>query len=189
MKRILKKQDRNDFESRIKRLDPTFAALPREARSERKPWDVRNANRSVKKDHPILMTAFGFALAAVALFAANRPETVQSSLLAMGWPGDYLNYGMNAVSLSIIVLIIFYLGNLLRIINPRATGRGNAVGLVVGGVAAIGVTSMDPSYIDASYSYVGLEGPGDIMAFAQTQGVRLATIDWSDVMMVSSSPK
>jgi len=136
-----------------------------------------------------MMTGFGFALALAALFAANDPDTIQSLLLQSGWPADFLSYGMNGISLLIIGLIIFYLGNLLRIVNPRATGRGNAIGLVVGGVAAIGVTSMDPSYVEAGYAYAGIEGPNDIMAFAQTQGTRLAEIDWSNVMMVSSTPK
>ena len=189
MKRVLKKQDRNDFESRIKRLDPAFAALPKEARSERKPWEFGNAKRLSKTDKPIMMTAFGFGLAVTALYAANNPDTVQSLLLQSGWPAEFLSYGMNGISLLIIGLIIFYLANMLRVVNPRATGRGNAVGLVVGAVAAIGVTSMDPSYIEAGYAYAGIEGPGDIMAFAQTQGTRLAEIDWTSVMMVSSSPK
>ncbi|WP_292293006.1 hypothetical protein [Marivita sp.] len=189
MRHVLKKQDRNDFESRIKRLDPAFAAMPKSAKEFRQPWEMEKSRRLKKTDKPIVMLGVGFALAVTALFAANNPETVQDLLIRSGWPGPFLGHAMNGISILIIGLIIFYIANMLRIVNPRATGRRNAVGLVVGAAVALGVSALDESHIQAGYQMAGLDGPVDIVAFAQEKGNRIAEIDWAGAVMVSSSPK
>lgn len=187
MRRVFKKQDRNDFNSRIQRLDPAFAKMPAEARFESKPWEIGKSAKS--GDSPIMMAGVGFGLALAALFAANNPETVQELMLRSGWPAQFLVYGMNGLSLMIIGLIIFYLVSALRIFNPNATGRWNAAGTVAGAIAAIGVSSMDTTYIDAGLQYAGLESPGEILTIAQARTASLANVDWSSVLMVSSTPK
>lgn len=187
MTRVLRKQDRNDFISRIERLDPAFASTPATARDERKPWEFGNASR--KSDSPILTGCIGFALAMGALFVANDPDRTQDLLLQSGWPAQFIGYGMNGVSILIIGLIIFYLVNLVRIINPRASGRWNAAGLVAGAIAAIGVSSVDPSHIDAGLQYAGIENTAELLTMAQARTASLTNVDWASVVMVSSSPK
>lgn len=188
MKRVLKKQDRNDFISRIERLDPAFAAAPASARMDRKPWEMEKKS-ALKSESPILMSILGFGLALVALLAAADFDMVQALLIQSGWPVQFIQYGMNGVSILIIGLVVFFLANILRILNPRATGRWNAAGLVVGAVAAIGISSLDDRHLQAGYDLAGIEGPGDILALAKTRGEQLASVDWASVVMVSSSPK
>lgn len=188
MKRVQRKQDRNDFNARIQRLDPAFARLPAKAREERLPWEL-GTRSSRKSDSPVLMTGLGFALALTALFTANNPETVQALLVQSGWPVQFIHYAMNGLSLLIIGLILFYLANVIRIVNPRATGRWNAAGLVVGAVAAIGVTNMDQTHLQSGLQYAGFESPQDVLTFAQARTSDIANIDWTSVVMVSSSPK
>lgn len=187
MTRVLKKQDRNDFISRIERLDPAFASTPATARDERKPWEF--GKPSHRSDSPIMMAGFGFALALTALFVANNPDRTQELLLQSGWPAQFISYGMNGISILIVGLIIFYLVNAVRIINPRASGRWNAAGLVAGAVAAIGVTTVDPSYVDAGLQYAGIENTAELLTLAQARTAGLTNIDWASVVMVSSSPK
>ena len=188
MTRILRKQDRNDFISRIERLDPAFAATPAKARDERKPWELGTSSGK-PSESPVLMSGLGFGLAIAAIFAANDPDTVQAFLLNLGWPAQFLNYAMYVVSILIIGLVVFYLVNVIRIMNPRATGRWNAGGLVAGAVAAIGFSAIDETYINAGLQYVGFESPSDLITLAQNQTARITSIDWTSVVMVSSSPK
>lgn len=188
MTRTVKKQDRNDFMRRLERLDPQFAATPAKARDDRKPWETEKTG-SLRSQSPILMTLLGFGLAFLALFAANDPEMVEALLIQGGWPVQLISYGTNGVSLLIIGLVIFYLANLVRIVTPRAKGRLNSGGLVIGAVAALAFTSLDPSHLQAGYHYVGIEDPGNILTFAQARGSQIANIDWGSVVMVSSSPK
>ncbi|MCK0148693.1 hypothetical protein MWU54_01540 [Marivita sp. S6314] len=188
MKRTLRKQDRNDFLSRIERLDPKFAALPQEARVERKPWEVEKSGLS-KAEKPVLMTLLGFGLAIGALMAVNDPARVQTLLLTSGWPSQFLTYAMNGVSILVIGLAIFFLGNLFRIVNPRASGRWNAGGLVIGAIAAVGMFSLPDSYVQAGYEYAGFNNATEILDYAQERTLQLASIDWASVVMVSSSAK
>ncbi|MCI5110864.1 MAG: hypothetical protein MRY75_09965 [Marivita sp.] len=188
MKRVLRKQDRNDFNARIQRLDPAFAKLPAEAREERKPWEMGNRSNR-KSDSPVMMTGFSFGLALVALYASNNPETVQSLLVRSGWPVQFIHYATNGIALLIIGLVLFYLANVLRILTPRATGRGNAAGLVVGAIAAIGVSNIDQTHIETGLQYAGFDSPADVLTFAQARTSDLANIDWTSVVAVSSSAK
>ncbi len=188
MKKTLKKQDRNDFMSRIERLDPAFAATLVKARDDRKPWELEKKT-ALKSESPIMMMGLGFGLALTALFVANDPDAVQALLLKSGWPAQFLSYATNGISILIIGLVIFYLTSIIRIVNPRATGRWNAAGLVVGAVAAVGVTNIDESYIQAGYQYAGIEHPADILTLAQVHTAGFTNIDWASVVMVSSSPK
>jgi len=185
MTRTVKKQDRNDFMRRLERLDPQFAATPAKVRDDRKPWETEKTG----SQSPIIMMMLGFGLAVLALFAANDPEMVEALLIQSGWPVQLISYGTNSVSLLIIGLVIFYLANLVRVVTPRATGRWNSGGLVIGAVAALAFTSLDPSHLQAGYDYVGIDGPADILTFARTRGSEIADIDWGSVVMVSSSPK
>jgi hypothetical protein len=188
MRRVQRKQDRNDFNARIQRLDPAFASTPVKARETSKPW-VMGTKRSNTSGSPVLMTGMGFALAVTALFAANNPETVQSILIQTGWPLQYLHIATNGISILLIGLILFYLANIIRIVNPRATGRRNAAGLVFGAIAAIGVTSLDTTHIDAGLKYAGIANTEEFLTIAQTQTAGLVNIDWTSVVTVSSSAK
>lgn len=188
MRPVQRKQDRNDFNARIQRLDPAFARLPAKAREERQPWEMgRRSSR--KSNSPVMMTGLGFGIALTALFTANNPDTVQDLLVRSGWPLEFVHYAMNGITLFIVGLIVFYLANMLRVVNPRATGRGNAAGLVVGAVAAIGVSNMDPTHLETGLQYAGFESPADVLTFAQAKTSDIANIDWTSVVMVSSSPK
>jgi hypothetical protein len=188
MRHVQRKQDRNDFNARIQRLDPAFARLPAKAREERQPWEM-GSRSSRKSNSPIMMTGLGFGLALTALFTANNPDTVQDLLVRSGWPVQFVHYAMNGITLIIVGLIVFYLANMIRIVNRRATGRGNAAGLVVGAVAAIGVSNMDPTHLETGLQYAGFESPADVLTFAQAKTSDIAKIDWTSVVMVSSSPK
>ena len=188
MRQVQRKQDRNDFNARIQRLDPAFASIPIKEREDRKPWEMgKKASR--KYDNPVMMTIFGFGLAVTALFTANNPEAVQTLLIQSGWPVQFISYAMNGISILLIGLIVFYLANSVRIVNPRATGRRNAAGLVVGAIAALGVSTLDDSHLQAGLQYAGLERPSDILTIAQTHTAGLVNIDWTSVVPVSSSPK
>lgn len=188
MKHVQRKQDRNDFNARIQRLDPAFARLPAEAREERKPWEM--GSRSTRKSNsPVMMTSVGFGIALTALFTANNPDAVQDLLVRSGWPLEFVHYAMNGIALLIVGLIVFYLANMIRIVNPRATGRGNAAGLVVGAIAAIGVSNLDQTYLQTGLQYAGFASPAEALTFAQAKTSQIVNIDWTSVVMVSSSPK
>ncbi len=188
MKHVQRKQDRNDFNARIQRLDPAFARIPAKARDERQPWEM-GSRSSRKSNRPVMMTGLGFGLALTALFTANNPDAVQNLLVRSGWPLEFVHYAMNGIALLIVGLVVFYLANMIRIVNPRATGRGNAAGLVVGAVAAIGVSNMDPTHLQTGLQYAGFENPTDVLTYAQAKTSDIANIDWTSVVMVSSSPK
>lgn len=188
MRHVQRKQDRNDFNARIKRLDPAFARTPAKTRDERQPWETGGQSFR-KSSRPVIMTGVGFGVALAALFSAANPETVQSLLVRWGWPLEFVHYAMNGITLAVIGLIVFYLANALRVMNPRATGRGNAAGLVVGAVAAIGVSSLDQSHLEVGLQYAGFDSPADAVSFAQAKTAEFASIDWTSVVTVSSSPK
>lgn len=188
MRKVHRKQDRNDFNARIQRLDPAFAAIPAKQRDDRKPWEM-GTRSSRKSGSPVLMTGVGFGIALAALFAANNPETVQTMLVSSGWPIQFISYATNGLTVLILGLILFYLANVVRILNPRATGRGNAAGLVVGAVAAIGVSNLDQTHLQTGLNYAGFDSPSAVVAFAQTRTSEIVNIDWTSVVPVSSSAK
>lgn len=188
MKRVLKKQDRNDFNARIQRLDPAFAATPASVRDTRQPWEMGTAS-SRKSSSPVMMTGLGFALALTALFSANNPETVQALLVRFGWPLQFVGYAMHGITALIFGLILFYLANVIRIVKPGVMGRGNAVGLVTGAIAAIAFSQMDERHLQSGLQYAGFDSPADVLTFAQAKTSDFANIDWTSVVAVSSSPK
>ena len=188
MTKVLRKQDRNDFDARIKRLDPAFAALPPQMREDRKPWEMGNRT-SRGPGSPVLMSGLGFGLALAALFAANNPETVQTMLVRSGWPIQFIHYATHGITLLILGLVVFYLANAVRVFRPKATGRGNAVGLVVGAVAAIAVSALDPIHLQTGLNYAGFNSTEDILAFAKARTSDFANVDWTSVVPVSSSAK
>lgn len=188
MKRVFRKQTRDDFITRIERLDPAYAKLKPEQKIERKPWEVDRHDR-VASDKPLKMTVFGFALALCALIGANDPLMVQALILKSGWPGEFLAHAMNGVSILAIGLVLFFVGNAIRIFNPNATGRGNARGLVVGGLAAIGCFLIPDPYIQTGFDLAGFRDADHVLSFAQEKSLELASIDWASVVMVSSAAK
>lgn len=188
MKRMHRKQDRNDFAARIQRLDPAFAAIPAQARDERKPWEMgKRASR--KSSKPVMMSGLGFALALAAIFAAGNPEMVQSWIVRSGWPVQFVHFATYGITLMIFGLILFYLANFVRLLSPRATGRLNAAGLVVGAVAAVTVTNLDPAHLQTGLNYAGFDSAIDVLIYAQAKTADIANIDWTSVVPVSSSPK
>lgn len=188
MRRVVRKQDRNDFNARIQRLDPSFAATPSKARDARKPWEL-GTSASGKSSHPVMMSGLGFGLALAALFAANNPETVQALLVRSGWPVQFIHYATNGLGLLILGLIVFYLMNVVRLVKPRTTGRLDSAGLIVGAVAAIAVSNLDQAHLQSGLQYAGFESPADVLTFAQARTSDIANIDWTSVVPVSSSPK
>lgn len=188
MKRVQRKQDRNDFNARIQRLDPAFAKIPAKVRETRQPWEMGAAS-SRKSSKPVMMTGLSFALALTALYTANNPETVQALLVRSGWPLQFVGYAMHGITALIVALILFYLANVIRIVKPGVMGRGNAVGLVTGAVAAIAFTNMDERHIQTGLQYAGFDSPADVLTFAQAKTSDIANIDWTSVVAVSSSPK
>jgi hypothetical protein len=176
MRKVLRKQDRNDFNARIKRLEPAFAGIPPQMREDRKPWEM-GSRVSRGSGSPVLMSGLGFGLALAALFAANNPETVQAMLVRSGWPIQFIQYATHGITLLILVF------------RPKATGRGNAAGLVVGAVAAIAVSNLDQTHLQNGLNYAGFNSTQDIMAFAQARTSDIANIDWTSVVPVSSSAK
>lgn len=187
MKRVFRKQTRDDFARRIERLDPKYAKLKPEERIDRKPWEVEK--HRLKSDKPLKMSVLGFGLALVAILGANDPDMVRALFLRSGWPGNLLTYAMNGAAILVVGLAIFFLGNLLRIVNPRATGRGNAAGLVVGALGAVGVFSIPDAYIQTGFDMAGFRDANHVLSFAQEKSLILASIDWASVVPVSSTAK
>lgn len=188
MKRTFRKQTRDDFISRIERLDPNYAKLKPEERIERKPWEIGSHGRRASES-PIKMGVLGFGLALTALLGARDPDRVQALILQSGWPADFLSYAMNGAAILVIGLAIFFLGNMVRIVNPRATGRRNAAGMVVGALGAIGVFSIPETYLQTGLGMAGFRDVDHVMTFAQEKSLNLASIDWASVVMVSSAVK
>lgn len=188
MRRTIRKQTRNDFNSRIQRLDPQFAALKPSQRFESKPWEPAVAS-GFKRENPILMGLLGLSLAVLALFAVTNPDEYKSILLYSGWPAQFLTYAMNGTAIISIGFAILLLGNVFRIFNPNATGRWNAGGLVVGGVAGIIAFNLPGTYVDAAYAMLGFENGNEVLNYAQERTLQLANIDWASVVLVSSSAK
>lgn len=188
MKRTIRKQTQNDFNSRIQRLDPQFAALKPSERFDDKPWEPAR-QPGFKRENPIMMTLLGMALAVTALFAVTNPEAYQALLLRTGWPAQFLTYALNGASIISVGLVFLLLGNLFRIFNPKATGRWNAGGLVVGGLAGIAAFNIPGTVYDAGYALLGFESATDVLDYAQARTLELANVDWASVVMVSSSAK
>ena len=188
MLRKIKKQNRGDFDRRIKDLDPKFAALPKEAKVIRKPWEIEKT-AIAKAESPILMFLLGFVMAIAGLFAVRDPAAVRTFLLDSGWPAEFISYAMNGVSFLVIGLVLFFLITGMRIINRRATGRWNAAGLVVGAMAALGMYNMPETYLLAALQYAGFESADEIFDYAHERTLQFASIDWASVVMVSSVAK
>ena len=188
MKRTFRKQTQNDFMSRIERLDPQFAKQRPKAEEEHKPWELDKIRR-YRSESPIKMSLIGFVLAFCALLGVEDPEMVKSLLLQSGWPGEFLSHAMNGAMIGVVGLIIFFLGNMVRIVNPRATGRGNASGLVFGAIAAIGMINIPDPYIQSGFEIAGFQDVNHVFSYAQERTLQLASIDWASVVMVSSTAK
>ena len=189
MGRTIRKQTRNDFDSRIRRLDPAFASKKPSERLERKPWEPHQAKSGFRSEKPIMMTGLGIALAMSALYAFYYPDNVAALLVRTGWPTDFLSYAMNGVAIFTIGFILFLFVNTLRIFNPRATGRWNAGGMVIGGLAGVALFSIPEPYVQAGYALLGFEDANDVLDYAQARTLRLASIDWASVVMVSSTAR
>lgn len=188
MKRVFRKQTRDDFITRIERLDPNYAKLKPEQRIERKPWEVEK-HRRLGANRPLKMSLIGFGVALAALIGANNPRMVQSLLLQTGWPVEYLAYAMNGLMILAIGLVVMLIGNALRVVNPNATGRGNAGGLLIGALAAVGCFNIPDPYIQTGFDLAGFRDADHVLSFAQEKTLELASIDWSSVVMVSSHGK
>jgi hypothetical protein len=78
---------------------------------------------------------------------------------------------------------------MVRIVNPRATGRGNASGLVFGAIAAIGMINIPDPYIQSGFEIAGFQDVNHVFSYAQERTLQLASIDWASVVMVSSTAK
>lgn len=188
MKRTFRKQTRDDFIRRIERLDPDYARQSPEARDDRKPWEMDKLPR-LKRDTPVKMTLLGFGLAVAAFLGVEDPGLVQSLLLQSGWPAEFLSHAMNGAAFVLLFLVVALVGNIVRIFNPRATGRGNARGLVAGAFMAFGVLSIPEAYIQDGFELAGFENATHAFSFAQEKSLQLANIDWGSVVMVSSATR
>lgn len=188
MKRTIRKQNRNDFESRIKRLDPQFAATRPCDRYDERPWEPARKS-GFKRENPVMMTLLGLVLAVSALFAVTNPDAYKALLLQTGWPAQFLTYATNGASIVSVGLVVLLLGNVVRIFNPNATGRWNAGGLVLGGLAGILAFNVPGTYYDAGYALLGFENATDALDYAQARTLELASVDWASVVMVSSAAK
>jgi len=188
MKRTIRKQTQQDFFSRIERLDPAFAAKAPSERFDDKPWEHQKASR-FKGESPIMMAGLGTACALVALFGVDDPDMVREILLKTGWPAQFLTYAMNGAAILLFIMAVLLIGNVLRIFNPRATGRWNAGGLVAGALAGAIAFNMPSTYVQAAYEVAGFNNATEVLDFAQAKTLGFAGIDWASVVMVSSAAK
>ena len=184
----VRKQGRDDFTRRIQRLDPKFAATPAEARDDRKPWEVEKSMLS-KSERPLLMLLLGLVIACGAFFSIQNPDVIRDFLLNTGWPPQFLTYAMNGISILILGLGALLLGNVFRVLNPRATGRWNAGGLVAGAAAGIAMYNIPEGYVETGLNYAGFNNAGEIFDYAQERSYEIANIDWASLVMVSSAAK
>lgn len=189
MARKIRKQTRVDFNTRIQRLDPAFATKTPAQRVEVKPWQGHQTTSGFRSESPFMMTGLGMALAIAALYAFHFPDEVSAWLVRTGWPTDFLSYATNGTIILTIGFVIFFLGNVVRIFNPRATGRWNAGGLVIGGLAALALFNLPDPYLQSGYALLGFEDANDVFNYAQARTQDFANIDWASVVMVSSSAK
>lgn len=188
MKRTIRKQTKNDFFSRIERLDPEFASKKPSERFDAKPWEV-SKKPGIQSESPFMMMGLGLAVAMTVMFGWNNPDGLKELLLQWGWPAQFLTYAMNGAAILVFGLVLLFFGNVFRIFNPRATGRWNAAGLVVGSLAGLVAFNIPDPYVQAGYAFIGFENATDVLDYAQERTLSLASIDWASVVMVSSSAK
>ncbi|MCL3883589.1 hypothetical protein [Marivita sp. GX14005] len=187
MKRTFRKQNRDDFLTRIERLDPKFAATPTKTRLERKPWEVERTGAGSQS--PLLMLGTGFGLVGGAIFALRNPDRVLDALAAAGWPAQFLDYATYGMLFLLLCLAIFFAKTLFRLVKPRTPGKLNAGGLIAGAIAAIAFFSVPDTVYQAGYELAGFEDANDMFTYAQTHGQKLTKIDWASVVPVSSTAK
>ncbi|EIE52322.1 hypothetical protein AL036_04740 [Salipiger aestuarii] len=165
---------RQDFNSRVKRIDPYYASGNSSNAS------VLNADTA----RPFLWLLVGFGWAYVCLAVARNRDVIEHSLLQGRLAHEhhaYVFYGLAAMlGISAVMLAIHFVRYTFT--DKRSATKGNSGGLLFGAMIAAGIVYTPASVFEAAFGL--LDDNSRSLIVAATEAV---PVDFGSVAFVSSA--
>ncbi|APZ54956.1 hypothetical protein [Salipiger abyssi] len=163
-KYAFRKMTRDDFNTRVKRLDPQYFQ-----HGDTKPVATCRATA-----HPYLCLLLGFGWAYLIFAIAGKRSLIETSLMRGSIPVQYHDYIFYALAALLAVSAVMLAIHVLRYVCLRRgrPGRSNSGGLLVGAAAAAALAYMPSSVLEAGFGL--LDDNSKTFIMATSQGVREA---------------
>ncbi|MFZ7093655.1 hypothetical protein [Primorskyibacter sp. 2E233] len=175
MTRTLTKQTHQDFQRRIKSIDPTF---------------YRTGERGVVKDvttsRPIGSALLGFGWAYIVVSVANNRGVIEGSLRQGSLPDHYHAYILMVLAALLAASCVMLLMHLFRFLTKSGGKKRNSGGMLVGVLGAMVLVYTPTSVWEAGFNMMD----GNSRAFVQTASATMSDalpgINFGNVSFVSS---
>ncbi|MDO6587876.1 hypothetical protein Q4543_20390 [Salipiger sp. 1_MG-2023] len=173
-KHAFRKMTQDDFQARIKRVDPCYVQASRRPEATTPPAPSR----------PFVSLLLGFGWAFVCLSVARNRDSIETSLLRGKLDTqyhDYIFYGLAALLAISAVMLAMHLLRYLFACTRGAT-KGNSGGLLFGAMLAAGFVYTPDSVFEAAFGLLDTNSRSLIVAAADKMPV-----DLGNIAFVSSS--
>lgn len=161
-----RKQTQQDFQQRVKRIDPHYHAHGSAKRTAQRP------------SRPVLSLLLGFGWATLLVTVARNRSQIEDSLLQGTLPAQYHDYVFYMLAGLLAISAVLLAGHLVRFIVPRGArhGRRNSGGLLAGAVAAAVLAYTPADVFDTGLGLLHENSGTLIQAAAGSANVDLASI-------------
>lgn len=188
MKRPYRKQTRNDFMSRLDRLDPAYVRGPT---TKVKSWEVdKTATGGTASigGGPIKLWIKGFCLALTTLFVAANPGKVQRIIAETGVPYELRFAALALVAAALTSAFVLFANHTARACFRKLPQSDRSMALAVGALLGVMAFQLPQDVWQTGYDYVE-ERSSSVYYAALSGNTGIAPIDWGSSILVSSLPK
>ena len=138
MSRRIRKQTRGDFDTRVRRVDPFYAATG----ASRRPGTLVKCR--------LCWALLGFAWVTTAIAVAQRPDQLKASLAAGSLPPEMQHAVMSGLAILLCLSAVGLAVHLVRAAFRRTRGAQTSRPILAGGLAALMVAHAPAGVVEAS---------------------------------------
>lgn len=164
-KHAFRKMTQDDFQTRIRRVDPGYV----QAVQRQEPATRAGSSR------PVLSLLIGFGWAFVCLAIARNRDVIETSLLRGKLDAQYHAYIFYGLAALLAISAVMLAMHLLRYVFTckGGTRKGNSGGLLFGAMLAAGVVYTPDSVFEAAFGLLDTNSRSLIVAAADKMPVDL----------------
>ncbi len=161
-----RKMTRQDFSSRVARIDPEYASIKIAA-------DARPAR-------PFMALMMGFGWGYLCLAVARNRDFIEQSLLQGTLSQAHRDHVFHALAALLAVSAVMLVVHFLRFtFTPKHSAtRGNSGGLLLGAMMAAGVVHTPPGVMEAAFGLLDDNSRSLIIAASEAVPAELRAVDF-----------